>query len=140
MWQNEDIWRKFAEADIAQQWRTRSANIVRQGRGKGFTGKGKGKDKKRPPETCLCCGKEGHRKADCKFTKHVMRNLWRGRSLGSNVSKYEHTHEVEQNEDEPSLDVTAEEVWCMVAREVVEEMITVTALKVSRRVKTRDSL
>ena len=54
---------KVCRSGNAQQSRTNGPNIVRKGAGEGFTGKGKGKGKRRPPETCFCCGKEGHRKA-----------------------------------------------------------------------------
>ena len=39
-----------------------------RGTGKGSVeGSGKGDAKNRTPETCLCCGKEGHKRSDCKF-------------------------------------------------------------------------
>ena len=52
-----------------------------------------------------------------------MRNLRKGRSFERNVSKYEHTHthEVEQNEDGPSPEVTVEEVWCLIVRDMVKD-------------------
>ena len=88
---NDDTRRKFAGAANAQQPRTTSPNIVRKGTGKGFTGKGKSKDKKRPPETCLYCGKERTQEGRMQDQKHVMGNLWKGRSLESDVSKYGYT-------------------------------------------------
>ena len=60
---------KVCRSGNAQQSRTNGPNIVRKGAGEGFTGKGKGKGKRRPPETCLCCGKEGHRKGTGRHRK-----------------------------------------------------------------------
>ena len=37
------------------------------------------------------------------------------------MSKYEHTHEIEEDADEPSPEVTVEAVWCMAVRDVVED-------------------
>ena len=79
--QRKDCWHKDATCKtcgkrglLAKVCRSGNAQTPRHGSPKGTgkgsekgSGQGKGKGKKRTPETCLCCGKEGHKKADCKF-------------------------------------------------------------------------
>ena len=48
-----------------------------------------------------------------------MLELWKDWSLESGVSK--HTHEIEQDTDEPSPEVTFEAVWCMSIQNTVED-------------------
>ena len=118
MWQTRTLAKAYRSGNCPTVTSTQP-NIVRKGTGEGFTGKGKGKGKKRLPETCLCCGKEGHRKADHKFKNAscaICGQVGHLRAMCRNTSK----HEIEQNEDEPSLEVTVEEVWCMADRDVVK--------------------
>ena len=46
---------------------------------------------KRTLETCMCCGKEGHKKADYKFKSATLFHLQQSWSLESGVSEHEHT-------------------------------------------------
>ena len=57
---------------LAKVCRSGRAQTPRHGSPKGTSkgtgkGSGKGKSKKRTPETCLRCGKQRHKNADCKF-------------------------------------------------------------------------
>ena len=83
-------------------------------------GKGKGKGKQRTPATCLCCGKEGHKKADCKFKTATCSNCGKVGHLRA-ACRNTNTHEIEKDADEPSPEVTVEAVWCMVVRDTVDD-------------------
>ena len=76
--------------------------------------------KKRTPETCLCCGKEGHKNADCKFKSATSSNCGKVGHLRV-VCRNTNTHEIEKDADEPSPEVTVEAVWCMAVRDIVED-------------------
>ena len=67
--------------------------------------------KKRTLESCLCCRKEGHKKADCKHKSATCSKLRQILSLESGVSKHTNTHEVVKGADEPSPEgeMTADE-------------------------------
>ena len=58
----------------------------------------------------MSCGKEGHKKADCKFQTDL-------RAVCRNTN----THETEKDADEPSQEVTVEAVWCMAVRDTVDD-------------------
>ena len=111
---------KVCRSGHAQQSRTNSPDNVRKGTGRGFTGKVKGKGKKHPPEKCLCCGEEGHRKADCKFKNTSCAICGKVGPLKA-MCRNTNTHEIEQNEDGPSPEVTVEDVCCMAVRDVVKD-------------------
>ena len=109
-------------------WQTRTlgeslpklkSSNVRKETGRGFTGEVKGKGTKQPPEKCLCCGEKRHRKADCKFKNASCAICGKVGHLKP-MCRNAHTHEIEQNEDESSLEVAVEEVWSMAVRDVVK--------------------
>ena len=56
---------KVCRSGNAQTPRHQSPKGTCKGSGKG-SGKSEGRGKKRTPEKCMCCGKEGHKTADCK--------------------------------------------------------------------------
>ena len=92
-----------------------------RGTGKGSvkgSSKGKSKSNVRTPETCLRCGKEGHKKADCKFKTATCSNCRKVGHLRA-VCRNTNTHEIEKDADEPGPEVTAEAVWCMAIRDIV---------------------
>ena len=60
---------------------------------------------KRPPETCMCCEKEGHKKADCKFKSATCSTCSKVGHLRA-VCRNTNTHEVEEDADEPRPGVT----------------------------------
>ena len=96
-----------------------SPKSTRIGSGEG-SGKSKGKSKKRTPETCLCCGKEGHKKADCKFKTATCANFGKVGHLRA-VCRNRNTLEIEKDADEPSPEVTDEAVWCMAVGDTVDD-------------------
>ena len=91
---NEDTWQRCA---VEETHRNKVAAVPRAlatELEKG-SGKGKGKGKRRASETCMCCGKEGHKNADSKFRTAACSNFgkidW---SLESGVSKHQHTRDL----------------------------------------------
>ena len=82
-------------------------HVSPKGTGKG-SGKGsrkcKGKGKSRTSATCLCCGKEGHKKADCKLKTVTCSNCGKIGHLRA-VCRNTNTHEIETDIDEPSPEV-----------------------------------
>ena len=78
------------------------------------------KGKKRTLETCLSCGKAGHKKADCKFKTATCSNYGKVGSLRA-VCRNTNTHEIEKDADEPSPEVIVEAFWCMAVRDIVED-------------------
>ena len=99
---NEDTWQSFVE-------------VERKG-----SSKGKGKGNNRTPETCLCCGKEGHKKADCTFKTATCSNCGKVGHLKA-VCRNTNMHEIDKDADEPSPEVTVEAVWCMAVQDTVED-------------------
>ena len=67
----------------------------------------------------MCCGKEGHKKTDCKFNTATCSNCAKVGYLGA-VCRNTNTHEIEKDVDEPSPEVTVEAVWCMALRDIVD--------------------
>ena len=67
----------------------------------------------------MCCGKEGHKKADCKFKTSTCSNCGKGGHLRA-VCRNTNTHEIEKDADEPSPEVIVEAVWCMAVRDTVD--------------------
>ena len=82
--------------------------------------KSKCKGKKRTPETCMCCGKEGHNRIDCKFKTATCSKCRKVDHLRA-VCRNTNTHEIEKGADEPSPEVTVEAVWCMAVRDTVDD-------------------
>ena len=97
-------------------------HVSPKGTGKG-SGKGsrkcKGKGKSRTSATCLCCGKEGHKKADCKLKTVTCSKCGKIGYLRA-VCRNTNTHEIETDIDEPSPEVTVEAVWCTNVQNIAE--------------------
>ena len=110
---------------VAKVCRSGNAQTPRHGSSKG-TGKGSGKgsgkskSKKRTHETCLCCGKEGHKKADCKFESATCSNCGKVVHLRA-VCRNTKTREIEKNANETGPDVTVGAFWCMAVRDTFED-------------------
>ena len=117
--EHQDTWQKSAEAEMHSRRETNSPNSIEKGKAK-VQAKVQDKGKKRPPETCLCCGEDGHRKADCKF-KHVSRALCGNVGPLWAVCRNTNTHGIQHNEEEPNPDVTVEEVCCMAVQDAVSD-------------------
>ena len=60
--ENEDTWQRYVEVETHRHQDTGVLRALAK-----VQAKGKSKGKKRTPKTCLCCGKEGRKKADWKF-------------------------------------------------------------------------
>ena len=103
---------KVCRSGNTQKQSSGSSKGAGKGTGKG-SGKGEGKGKSRASETC--CGKDGHKKKNaacpnCGKIGHL-------RSVCRNTN----THEIEQETDEPSPEVSVEAVWCMIVQDTVED-------------------
>ena len=72
-------------------------------------------------KTCLCCGKEGHPKADCKFQTATFSICGKVGHLRA-VCRNTNTHEIEKDADEPSPEVTVEAFCCMAVQDTVEDV------------------
>ena len=116
---NEDTWQRCAVAETHKKRSSGSSKGAGEGTGKG-SGKDKGKGKSRASETCMCCGMEGHKKADCKFKNAACSNCGKIGHLRA-VCRNTNTHEIEQDTGEPSPEVTVEAVWCMSVQNSVED-------------------
>ena len=68
----------------------------------------------------LCAWKGRTQESRLQIQDCNMFKLRKGRALEGGVSKHEHTHEIEKGADEPSPEVTVEEVWCMSVQDVVD--------------------
>ena len=117
--ENEDTWQKVCRSGNAQTPRHGNPKGTGKVSGKG-SGKGKSKSKQRTPETCLCCGKQGHKKADCKFKTATCSNRGKVDHLRA-VCRNTNTHEIQKDADEPSPQVTVEAVWCLAVPDTVED-------------------
>ena len=71
--------------------------------------KGKGRRKAKNPETCLCCGKERHMKADNSHQYSTCSSCGKVGHLRA-VCQTPTAHEVS---DEPVPEAVVEEVWCV---------------------------
>ena len=116
--ENENTWQRNAEVEAHRHQDTGAPRALGKVQGKG-SGRGKGKSKKRTLETCLCCGKKGHKKADCKFKTATRSNCGKVGHLRA-VCRNMITHEIEKDADEPTPKVTVEAVWCMAVRDTVD--------------------
>ena len=79
----------------------------------------KGKGKKRTLETCLCCGKAGHKKADCKIKTATCSNCGKVGSLRA-VCRNTRTH-TRLKKMQMNPEVIVEAFWCMAVRDIVED-------------------
>ena len=102
--QNEDTRQRYVEVETHRHKDTEAP----KGTGKGSGGSN---SKKPTPEACLCCGKEGHKKADCKFKTATCSNCGKVGHLRA-VCRNANTPEMEKDADQPSPEVTVEAVWC----------------------------
>ena len=102
---------KVCRSEKPQKQNSNSSKGTGKGNGKD-SGKGKGRNRSRTRSTCMCCGKKGHMKADCKFMYTACSNCRKIGHLRA-VCRTPNTHEVEQDTEEPSPEVTVEAVWCM---------------------------
>ena len=68
----------------------------------------------------MFCGKEGHKKADCKFKTATCSNCGKVGHLRA-LCRNTNTHEIEKDADEPSPEVTVEAVWCMAVQDTAED-------------------
>ena len=59
-------------------------------------GSGKGKGLKRTSETFMCCGKEGHKKANCKFKTATCSNCGKVGHVRAGC-RNTNTHDIEMN-------------------------------------------
>ena len=109
--ENDDTWQKVCRSGNAQTPRHGSPKGTGKGSGKSSR-KSKSTSKKRTPESCLSCGKEGHKKADCKFKTATCSNCGLVGHLRAVCRNTNNTHEMEKDADEPSPEVTVETVWC----------------------------
>ena len=110
---------------MAKVGRSGDAQTPRHGSNKGAdegSGKGsvKGTGKIRTPETCLCCGREGHKKAYCTFKTATCSNCGKVGHLRV-VCRNTNTHESDKGADEPNPEVTVEAVWCKAVRDTVDD-------------------
>ena len=103
--ENEDTWLRTAEMQMHRHRGTAAPRATGKVLVK-VQAKSKGKGKKRTPETCMCCGKEGHKEADCKFKTATCSNCGMVRHLRA-VCRNTNRHEIEKDADEPSPEVTS---------------------------------
>ena len=83
-----------------------SNKVVSTGKG---SGRGKSKSKKLSLETYMCCGKEGHKKTDCKVKTATCSNCGKVDDMRV-VCRNTNAHAIEKNADEPKPEVTVETV------------------------------
>ena len=123
--ENEVTWRRYAEVGMHSRHDTaaRRAKAKDQDQAKArarATKTESKKKKKKAPETCLCCGKEGHRNADCSHKNATCSICGKVGHLKA-VCRNTNTHEVEKDADAPSPEVTVEEVWNMAVEDEIED-------------------
>ena len=106
------MWETKALGKSMSMWK-RTDTKTREPRGHWQTGqvkaKAEAKGKKRTLETCMCCGKEGQKKADCKFKTATCASCGEVSDLRA-VCRNTNTHEIEKVANEPNPEVTFEEV------------------------------
>ena len=102
--EHDDTWKKYAHVERHQ----RREAAASRARAKVQVTKVK-RSKKRAPETCVCCGKGGHRKANCKLKSATYSSCGKVGHLRA-VCRKTNTHEVEKDTDEPCPEVTVEKV------------------------------
>ena len=102
------------------------------------SGKGKGKGKRRASETCMCCGKGGHKNADSKFRTAACSNCGKIVHLRA-VCQNTNTHEIDEYNDENRPQVIVEAVWCMSVQSIVEDDGYVHSEKLEESSEHRDA-
>ena len=94
--------------------------------------------KRRASETCMCCGKEGYKNADCKFRTAACLNCGKTGHLRA-VCRNTNTHEIDEYNDENRPQVTVEAVWCMSVQSTVEDDRYVHSEKLEESSEHRDA-
>ena len=134
---NEDTWTRCAVAETHRNKNSGRSKGAGNGTGKG-SGKGKAKIKRRASETCMCCGKEGHKNADSKFRTAACSECGKIGHLRA-VCRNTNTHEIDEDNDENRPQVTVEAVWCMSVQSTVEDDRYVHSEKLEESSEHRDA-
>ena len=114
---NEDTWQRCAEVETHRHKETAVPRALEKALEKV---QAKAKAKARAEHLKHVCGKEGHKKADCKFKTAFCSNCGKVGHLRA-VCQNTNTHEIEKDNDEPSPEVTVEAVWCKAVQNIVED-------------------
>ena len=114
---NEGTWHRYVDVETHRHQDTGASKALAEGQVKA---KAKAKGKKRTLETCMCCGKERQKKADCKFKTATCSSCGKVGHLRA-VCRITNSHEIEKVADEPIPEVTVEEVWCMAVQDTLND-------------------